>query len=326
MQGRVLEIEGLRTTFSTSAGKVQAVRGIDLHVDKGEILGIVGESGSGKSVCMKSIMGLLPGSAHIQAEKILYKGEDLQQKKEDELRRFRGSEMAMVFQDPMTAMNPLRKVGYHLIEIICRYRKCSKKEAERIGIEMLRQVGISTPERRMKQYPHEFSGGMRQRALIAMALCCEPSLLVADEPTTALDVTIQAQILELLKKLHRERDMSIVLISHDMGVMAGMCTRIAVMYGGLLVEEGSVDEVFYRPRHPYTKALLHSVPRPEMKKDGKLYAIAGAVPSLHDPHVGCPFAGRCDYTQEVCKKELPEYISYTETQRARCVIDERGEG
>ena len=232
--------------------------------------------------------------------------------------------MAMIFQDPMTAMNPLRKVGYHLVQVIQRYKKCSKAEAEKMGIEMLAQVGIPTPEARMKQYPHEFSGGMRQRALIAMALSCEPSLLIADEPTTALDVTIQAQILELLKKLHDERNMSIVIISHDMGVMANMCDRIAVMYGGIIVEEGTVDEIFYEPKHPYTKALLKSIPHPEHPKGEKLVGIDGAPPSLYQLPKGCPFAERCEYATDKCKELMPEFEVYSETHKAKCFYDMTG--
>ena len=321
MDNRILEIKEMRTSFRTNKGTVEAIRGIDLHVNEGEILGIVGESGSGKSVTMKSVMGLLPGYAKIESQGINYKGTDLSKLSEKELQNYRGKEIAMIFQDPMTAMNPLRKVGYHLVQVIQRYKKCSKAEAEKIGIEMLTQVGIPTPEVRMKQYPHEFSGGMRQRALIAMALSCEPSLLIADEPTTALDVTIQAQILELLKKLHDERNMSIVIISHDMGVMATMCDRIAVMYGGIIVEEGTVEEIFYNPRHPYTKALLKSIPHPEHAKGEKLIGIDGAPPSLYHLPKGCPFADRCEFATEKCSEMMPEFKNYTETHKAKCFYD-----
>ena len=321
MDDRILEIKEMRTSFRTNKGTVEAIRGIDLHVNEGEILGIVGESGSGKSVTMKSVMGLLPGYAKIESQGINYKGTDLSKLSEKELQKYRGKEMAMIFQDPMTAMNPLRKVGYHLTQVIQRYKKCSKAEAEKIGIEMLAQVGIPTPEARMQQYPHEFSGGMRQRALIAMALSCEPSLLIADEPTTALDVTIQAQILELLKKLHDERNMSIVIISHDMGVMATMCDRIAVMYGGIIVEEGTVDEIFYQPKHPYTKALLQSIPHPEHAKGEKLIGIDGAPPSLYHLPKGCPFADRCEFATEKCSEMMPEFKNYTETHKAKCFYD-----
>ena len=314
----LLEIKQLRTSFSTLHGKVDAIRGVDLYVRENEILGIVGESGSGKSVTMKSVMKLLPRSAKVSAETLCYKGEDLCAKKERELQKYRGKEMAMIFQDPMTALNPLRTIGYHLTEVIRRYRKVSKAEAEKIAVEMLRQVGIPSPEARMKQYPHEFSGGMRQRVVISMALCCEPSLLIADEPTTALDVTIQAQILDLLKQLKKDRGMSVVLISHDMGVMANMCDRIAVMYGGVLVEEGTVDEIFYHPQHPYTKDLLRSIPRPEITKGSRLQAIDGAPPALHNLPAGCPFATRCRHATERCFAEMHETTVFSETQNAKC--------
>ena len=314
----LLEIKNLRTTFSTMQGKADAIRGINLQVKENEILGIVGESGSGKSVTMKSVMGLLPRSAKVTADALIYKGEDLTKKREKELRSFRGKEMAMIFQDPMTALNPLRTIGYHLTEVILRYRKVSKKEAEAIAIDMLRQVGIPSPEERMKQYPHEFSGGMRQRVIISMALCCEPSLLIADEPTTALDVTIQAQILELLKQLKQDRRMSVVLISHDMGVMANMCDRIAVMYGGVVVEEGTVDEIFYQPKHPYTKDLLRSIPRPEVTRGARLQAIDGAPPTLQNMPKGCPFATRCRYATEKCFDVMPDTTVFSQTQNAKC--------
>ena len=321
MGKRILEIKQMRTSFQTSKGQVEAIRGIDLHVDEGEILGIVGESGSGKSVTMKSVMGLLPSYAHVESNGIFYKGVDLTQLTEKELQKYRGDEMVMIFQDPMTAMNPLKKVGYHLTQVIRRYNKCSKEEAVKKGIELLGHVGIPTPEVRMKQYPHEYSGGMRQRALIAMALSCEPSLLIADEPTTALDVTIQAQILELLKKLHDERNMSIVIISHDMGVMANMCDRIAVMYGGIIVEEGTVDEIFYHPKHPYTRALLKSVPHPEHEKAEKLRGIDGAPPSLYHLPKGCPFAERCPNATSKCQEEMPEFENYSDTHKAKCFCE-----
>ena len=318
MDKHLLEIKNLRTTFSTMQGKADAIRGVDLYVKENEILGIVGESGSGKSVTMKSVMGLLPRSARVTTDTLRYKGEELTRLPEKQLRKYRGKEMAMIFQDPMTALNPLRTIGYHLVEVICRYRKVSRAEAGKIAVEMLRQVGIPSPEERMKQYPHEFSGGMRQRVVISMALCCEPSLLIADEPTTALDVTIQAQILDLLKQLKKDRGMSMVLISHDMGVMANMCDRIAVMYGGVLVEEGTVDEIFYQPRHPYTRDLLRSIPRPEITRGSRLQAIDGAPPSLHNLPKGCPFATRCQFATENCFEVMPETTVFSETQSAKC--------
>lgn len=326
MGKRILDVKQMCTSFNTSQGCADVVRGVDLYVDEGEILGVAGESGSGKSVMMKSIMGLLPNYANVSANSITYKGEDLCTKSERELQDYRGKEIAMIFQDPMTALNPLKKVGYHLTEVIRRYRKCSKKEAEQIGRDMLRQVGIPMPAERMKQYPHEFSGGMRQRVLIAMALCCEPSLLITDEPTTALDVTIQAQLLELFKKIHREKNMSIVLISHDMGVMAGMCTRMAVMYGGLIVEEGTVDEIFYHAKHPYTQALLQSIPKLENRREKKLLAIEGAPPSLLHLPKGCPFIERCSAAKLPCRHKMAECVSFSKTHRVRCALyHEEGE-
>jgi peptide/nickel transport system ATP-binding protein len=232
----------------------------------------------------------------------------------------RGKDIAMIFQDPMTALNPLKKIGYHLTEVLMRHRGLSKNEAKAEAIEALRKVGIPSPESRLKQYPHEFSGGMRQRVLIAMALCCKPNLLIADEPTTALDVTIQAQILELLKQLRDEEQMSIVLITHDLGVVASLSNRISVMYGGLIMEEGLTDEIFYAPKHPYTRALLHAIPNPQSGVKERLEAIPGMAPSLIDPPAGCPFAERCKYACEKCAEKLPDYRRYTDTQRAMCIF------
>lgn len=255
---RLLTVENLKTTFQIHKTRVSAVRGASIHVDDGDILAVVGESGSGKSVLMKSIMGLLPENAETTADSLVYIGKDLLTLSYDERRKMRGQEFAMIFQDPMTALNPLKKIGTHLTEVLMRHRGLNKKEAKAEAIEALKKVGIPSPESRLNQYPHEFSGGMRQRVLIAMALCCKPKLLIADEPTTALDVTIQAQILELLKQLREEENMSIVLITHDLGVVASLSNRISVMYGGLIMEEGLTDEIFYAPKHPYTKALLHA--------------------------------------------------------------------
>ena len=315
----LLEIKDLVVEYTSAERAVHAVNGVKLQVARGETLGLVGETGAGKTTTALSIMGLLPDrTSHIKAGSISFDGLDLLSLNETEMQAIRGGRISMIFQDPMTALNPLRTIGYHLTEVICRYCKVSKKEAEAIAIEMLRQVGIPSPEARMKQYHHEFSGGMRQRVMISMALSCEPSLLIADEPTTALDVTIQAQILELLKQLKKDRGMSVVLISHDMGVMANMCDRIAVMYGGVLVEEGTVDEIFYQPKHPYTKDLLRSIPRPEITKGSRLQAIDGAPPTLHNMPKGCPFATRCQHACEKCFEVMPETVVFSETQNAKC--------
>lgn len=316
----VLNVKNLQTVFHTPKGDVKAIRGIDINVSQGEILGIVGESGSGKSVCMKSVMRILPLTAEITADEINYKGENILLKTEDELRKYRGKEMAMIFQDPMTSLNPLKRIGKHLTEVVMRHRNCSKEEAYDIALDMLKKVGITNPEMRMKRYPHEFSGGMRQRVLIAMALCCEPSLLIADEPTTALDVTIQAQILELLKEINKDRNMSIILISHDMGVMASTCTKVAVMYGGIIVEEGTTEEIFNSPKHPYTKSLLESIPDINKSRHTRLTTIEGTPPSLSKMPKGCPFADRCKYKLEKCENELPKHIVFSETQKAACFL------
>lgn len=320
MDNNILNVKNLQTVFHTPKGDVKAIRGIDINVSQGEILGIVGESGSGKSVCMKSVMRILPSTAEITADEINYKGENILLKTEDELRKYRGKEMAMIFQDPMTSLNPLKRIGKHLTEVVMRHRNCSKEEAYDIALDMLKKVGITNPEMRMKRYPHEFSGGMRQRVLIAMAFCCEPSLLIADEPTTALDVTIQAQILELLKEINEERNMSIILISHDMGVMASTCTKVAVMYGGIIVEEGTTEEIFNSPKHPYTKSLLESIPDINKSRHTRLTTIEGTPPSLSKMPKGCPFADRCKYKLEKCENELPKHIVFSETQKAACFL------
>lgn len=319
---RLLTVDNLKTTFMIHKTKVEAVRGASIHVDDGDILAVVGESGSGKSVLMKSIMGLLPENAMTTADHLIYMDRNLQELSDEERRKMRGKEFAMIFQDPMTALNPLKKIGYHLTEVLIRHRGLNKKEARAEAVEALRKVGIPSPESRLDQYPHEFSGGMRQRVLIAMALCCKPKLLIADEPTTALDVTIQAQILELLKQLRDEENMSIVLITHDLGVVASLSNRISVMYGGLIMEEGLTDEIFYAPKHPYTRALLHAIPHPATGVRERLEAIPGMAPSLTKPPAGCPFSERCKYVCEACQKRLPDYRQYTATQRAMCIFTE----
>jgi len=261
MTVRLLDVEDLKVSFYTRDGENQAVRGVSFHVDAGETVGIVGESGSGKSVTAKAALGLIADPGRIVGGDIRFRGESVTGRSAKQWRSLRGNKIAMVFQDPMTSLNPVKKIGDQMTEVIRRHRGLGKEEALREAIAKLREVGISEPERRVGQYPHEFSGGMRQRVMIAMALSCQPELLLADEPTTALDVTIQAQILDLLKDIKEKSNMGVVLITHDLGVVAQVCTRVVVMYGGRIMEEGSVEDIFYRPAHPYTQGLLKSVPK-----------------------------------------------------------------
>ena len=320
----LLEIRDLRTTFYDRDRKIEAVRGVNLKVNAGEILGIVGESGSGKSVMMRSIMGMLSQNAKIDKGEIILCGSHLEKLPEREKRMIRGREIAMIFQDPMTALDPLKKIGYHIEEVLIRNKHMSRAAARENAISFLKMVGIPSPEKRINQYPHELSGGMRQRVMIAMALSSSPKLLIADEPTTALDVTIQAQILELLKKLKDENNMSVILISHDLGVVASLCSRIAVMYAGMIMEEGTADEIFYSPRHPYTKALLDSIPSIDIDAVKRLKPIRGNAPSLIDPPNGCPFAERCDIAEDRCKSSMPEYKSFSPTHRCMCFLADKG--
>ena len=290
---RLLTVDNLKTTFMIHKTKVEAVRGASIHVDDGDILAVVGESGSGKSVLMKSIMGLLPENAQTTADSLVYMGRNLLELSADERRKMRGKEFAMIFQDPMTALNPLKKIGSHLTEVLMRYRKLNKKQAREEAIEALRKVGIPSPEKRLDQYPHEFSGGMRQRVLIAMALCCKPKLLIADEPTTALDVTIQLQIMQLLRHLRDETGMAILLITHDIGLVTEMADRVVVMYAGQCVEEGTTQQVLESPAHPYTCALTRAVPGLHDPRERRLYSIPGTVPEEYQAMTGCRFAPRC---------------------------------
>lgn len=314
----IIQVNHLDTIFQSGKIKKGAIRNVSFSIGKGEIVGIVGESGSGKSILMKAIIGLLPESAKVENGEIIYDGTHIEKMSKKELRTIRGKEIAMIFQDPMTSLNPLKKVGAHLTELIIRNRSVKKKEAEKMALEIIRQVGIPSPELRMNQYPHEFSGGMRQRVMIAMALSCQPKLLIADEPTTALDVTIQVQILKLLKRLQKDSDMSIALISHDLGVVASLCSRIIVMYGGRIMEEGTAEEIFYGASHPYTKALLQSIPNLASEKKKRLMPIEGNAPSLIDSDCGCPFAGRCNLAVDTCYQEVPDYRHFSETQRSLC--------
>ncbi|GAA0762996.1 ABC transporter ATP-binding protein [Clostridium sartagoforme] len=315
---RLLEVKNLKTSFRTHIGDVQAVRGVSLHLDKGEALGIVGESGCGKSVTMMSIMRLLADNAIIDSEEITFNGKNITNPTEKEMQEIRGNEMAMIFQDPMTSLNPLFTVGQQLTEHLIKHKKVSKAEANDLAIKMLDMVGIPSPEKRLKQYPHEFSGGMRQRVMIAMSLICEPKLIIADEPTTALDVTIQAQILDLMKDLKEKINSSIILITHDLGVVADLCTRINVMYGGIVVEEGTDEDIFYNARHPYTWGLLNSVPNPKSEVKEKLTPIEGQPPDLLKPPTGCPFAARCKYAMKVCIEKQPPLFEISKGHKSAC--------
>ena len=315
----LLDIKNLRTTFSTQVGQVRAVRGLNLTVDYGESVGIVGESGSGKSVSMLSVMGLLPVNAHVNADSIMFDGRELTTMDEREKRKMHGSEIGMVFQDPMTSLNPLHTIGMQLMEPIKLHMGLNKAQARERALEMLKLVNIPSPESRLKQYPHEFSGGMRQRVMIAIALACTPKLIIADEPTTALDVTIQAQILELMQGLKNQLNTSIIMITHDLGVIASMCSRIVVMYGGCVAETGTTREIFYSPKHPYTWGLLRSIPKAQM--DGthsKLLPIPGTPPDMLRPPKGCPFAPRCPYAMQVCREYMAPETVLSDTHRVSC--------
>jgi oligopeptide transport system ATP-binding protein len=319
------EVKNLHVSFHTYAGEVKAVRGVDFFLRKGETLAIVGESGSGKSVTSKSIMRLIPDPpGRIVKGEILFGGKDLVKLREKEMQAIRGSEIAMIFQDPMTSLNPTMTVGKQIAEGLIKHQNIgTSAEAKQRVVELLKLVGIPNPEMRLSQYPHQFSGGMRQRVVIAVALACYPKVLIADEPTTALDVTIQAQILDLMRDLQKQMDTAIMIITHDLGVVANIAQRVAVMYAGIIIETGTVDEIFYQPKHPYTWGLLASMPKLHTKK-GELVAIAGTPPDLVSPQNGCPFSPRCPYVMEVCVNHMPEYTKSSDTQFAACWLqDER---
>lgn len=323
---KIIQIKNLHVQFSTYGGRVQAVRGVSFDLHKGETLAIVGESGCGKSVTSQSIMRLIPTPpGRITSGSILFKGQDLTKLSEKKMRDIRGADISMIFQDPMTALNPTLRVGEQIAENIMQHENISKEKAKEKAFEMLELVGIPNPKERLKQYPHEFSGGMRQRIVIAMALVCNPEVLIADEPTTALDVTIQAQILELFKDIQQKTDVSIVLITHDLGVVAQVADRVAVMYAGKIVEIGTRRDIFYTPQHPYTKGLLRSVPRLDLY-ESELVPIAGSPPDLFAPPSGCSFAPRCPYVMEVCDRMYPASTKLKESHQVHCWLqDERAQ-
>jgi oligopeptide transport system ATP-binding protein len=316
----ILEVKNLQVTFKTRAGLVKAVDDVSFNVGQGEILAIVGESGCGKSVTSLSIMGLIGNPGKISGGQIMFEGKDLTKLNEAQLRKIRGGKIAMIFQDPMTSLNPVLTVGDQIKESLKIHMNMTGKKADERAVELLRLVGIPNPADRLKQYPHEFSGGMRQRVMIAMALSCDPKLLIADEPTTALDVTIQAQIMELLKSLQKKLGMSIILITHDLGVVAGMADRVVVMYGGKIAESAPVNKIFEQPTHAYTMGLLRSVPRMDAEKK-RLVPIVGQPPDLLKPPTGCRFAPRCPYAMEICNKVMPVLEPVGENQLSACWLN-----
>lgn len=318
----ILEVDNLHTSFFTDAGEVCAVNGVSFQLEAGKTLGIVGESGSGKSVTAYSIMQILADTGKITEGAVRYKGEDITKWDSKKLQKFRGEKCSIIFQDPMTSLNPVYTVGNQLEEAILLHTDKNKKEAKARAVEMLTLVGVNEPESRVKQYPHELSGGMRQRVMIAMALACEPDILIADEPTTALDVTIQAQILELMQDLQKKLGMAIVMVTHDLGVIASMCDEIMVMYGGRVCERGTADDIFYRPAHEYTKGLLRSIPKAD-NMDDKLVPIGGTPINLLNMPEGCAFCPRCDAAMKICLSEKPDELGISETHRASCWMNVR---
>ena len=321
----LLEVKNLSTEFKTDQGTVQAVRNVSFSLEQGEVLGIVGESGSGKSQTMYSIIGLLADNGVVASGEVTFDGKNISRsafkdKKEYEaaMAEIRGNSMAMIFQDPMTFLNPVLKIETQLVEPILNHHKVSKEEARERALELMRLVGIPSPEKRITQYPFEFSGGMRQRIVIAIALANNPKLIIADEPTTALDVTIQAQVLELMDSLREERDSAVIMITHDLGVVAKLCDKIAIMYGGKIVETGTDREIFYEAKHPYTLGLISCIANPEDDEEKELTPIPGSPPDLLNPPKGCPFVDRCSKAMKVCKEYMPEATVYSETHQCAC--------
>jgi oligopeptide transport system ATP-binding protein len=322
MKKTILNVENLKTSFYTHLGEVQAVRGTSFELKEGDVLGIVGESGSGKSVTSLSIMGLIEEPGVIKEGSVInFDGMELTEMNNKELSEIRGDEIAMIFQDPMTSLNPVYTIKNQMMEVILRHTDLTKEEAFDRAVELLEMVGIPEPESRIHNYPHQFSGGMRQRALIAIALSCSPKLLIADEPTTALDVTIQAQILDLMRDLQSKLNTSIILITHDLGVIAEVCTHVIVMYGGMMMEKGTVEDVFYNPQHPYTLGLHKSIPKVNKTGKERLVPIEGSPPDLMNPPTGCPFSPRCPYAMEVCMQEAPAMIDINESQSSACWLN-----
>ena len=325
MSEKLLEIKDEKLSFFTPAGEVKALNGVSFSMNEGEVLGIVGESGSGKSVTAYSIMGLTAYPGKLIGGTIYFNGHQIEKMSEKEMRKIRGNEVSIIFQDPMTSLNPVYTIGNQITEVIRLHTGKSKKEAYDRAKELLELVGINEPTKRLKQYPHELSGGMRQRVMIAIALACEPKLLIADEPTTALDVTIQAQILELMQELRQKLGMSIIMITHDLGVVASMCERSAVMYAGHIVEYGTADEIFYEPKHEYTKGLINSIPKLSAQEIERLVPIEGQPVDLLNPPAGCPFAPRCANCMKICLREMPPKTELSDTHYSHCWLLQKEE-
>ena len=323
MSEYLVEIQNERLSFFTPAGEVKALNDVSIRLKEGEVLGIVGESGSGKSVTAYSLMGLTAHPGRLVGGTLDFNGHRIHEMSEKEMRKMRGNEVAIIFQDPMTSLNPVYTIGNQIEEVILLHTDKKKNEAHARAKELLELVGINEPEKRLKQYPHELSGGMRQRVMIAIALACEPKLLIADEPTTALDVTIQAQILELMMKLKDKLGMAIIMITHDLGIVASICEKIAVMYAGRIIEYGTTDEIFYDPRHEYTKGLLRSIPRLDAKKHERLVPIEGTPIDLLNPPKGCPFAPRCESCMKICLREMPSVTEFGEVHYTQCWLNQK---
>ncbi|SDN50514.1 ABC transporter ATP-binding protein [Acetanaerobacterium elongatum] len=318
MNEYLVDVRNERLSFFTPAGEVKALNDVSLFVRQGEVLGIVGESGSGKSVTAYSLMGLTAHPGRLVGGDLYFNGHHINEMKERDMRKMRGNEVSIIFQDPMTSLNPVYTIGNQIVEVILLHTDKNRQQAHERARELLQLVGINEPDKRLKQYPHELSGGMRQRVMIAIALACEPKLLLADEPTTALDVTIQAQILELMMDLKKKLGMSIIIITHDLGVVAGMCDRIAVMYAGKVVECGTTDEIFYHPSHEYTKGLLQSIPNLNEREHKRLVPIEGMPVDMLNPPKGCPFAPRCGSCMKICLKQMPDYTQLSDTHYSAC--------
>lgn len=320
MAEKLLEVKNLEVSFKTYAGYVRAVRDISFHVNKGETLALVGESGCGKTVTAKAIIGILPKQQTVISERsqIILNGKDVTKLPEKEMKKVRGNDVSMIFQDPMTSLNPTTKIGAQIAEGLLLHTDKSRDEINAEVLRLLELVKIPNAKARSGQYPHEFSGGMRQRAMIAVALACNPDLLIADEPTTALDVTIQAQIMDLMADIQKEFNTAIILVTHDLGVVAAYADRIHVMYAGTFLEKGTVDEIFYQPKHPYTMALLKSVPTLKLENKANLYSLMGTPPDLLNPPVGCSFAPRCEFGMKICRKAVPDISNFSDSHTCRC--------